>query len=158
MPKAKKKSKAKSKKARTVTCGKCKEPGHNARTCPTKKKIKSSKDIPAPPITGSKTKVDSRFEQTERRMSTVPKRDAPTADLSATNAAPYRCPKCNAVAILVIVKVKDHDASFKKKEEIFKGETRCEKCMNKPVPSDLILKWGAKPGEVVPVPGQDDDA
>lgn len=158
MPKAKK---AKAGGKRTVTCGKCKGQGHNARTCTAGKKteIKSSKDIPPPPITGRKTKIDSRFEQTERRMSKVPKRDAPTADTgSAASAAPYRCPKCNAVAILVIVKVKDFDASFKKKKEVFKGEMRCEKCMNKPAPSDLILKWGASPGEVVPVPGQDDDA
>ena len=140
-----------------MTCGKCKEPGHNARTCPNKKKITSSKDIPPPPTGKIKTKIDTRFEQTERRMSTVPKRDAPTADTGATaNASPYRCPKCNEVAILVVVKVKDHDQTFKQKKDVFKGETRCEKCMNKPVPSDLILKWGAAPNEVVPVPGQDD--
>jgi hypothetical protein len=151
---------AKAAKKRTVTCGKCKKEGHNARTCPKgkgKKEIKSSADIPPPPITGSKTKIDTRYPQTEKRMNTVPKREAPTADKgAAATASPYRCKKCNAVAILVVVKVKDHDASFKKKKEIFKGETRCEKCMNKPSPSDLILKWGAMPDEVVPVPGQDD--
>jgi hypothetical protein len=38
------------------------------------------------------------------------------------------------------------------------GETRCEQCMNKPNPAELILKWGARPDEVVPIPGQDDDA
>jgi hypothetical protein len=55
----------------------------------------------------------------------------------------------------VAVKVKDHNASFRQKKEIFASDLRCEKCMNKPAPSDLILKWGATPGEVVPVPGQD---
>lgn len=170
MPKAKKRTaKAKKRSARTVTCGKCNEQGHNARTCPTRvtttespkaaptMEIKSSKDIPPPPVTGNKTKIDARFEQTERRMSTVPKRDAPTADIgSAASAAPYRCVKCNSVAILVVVKVKDVEASFRKQKDVYKGEMRCEKCMNKPTPSDLILKWGASPGEIVPVPGQDD--
>jgi hypothetical protein len=90
-------------------------------------------------------------------MNTVPRREAPTADRgTAATAAPYSCKKCNAIAILVAVKVKDHNESFLKKKEIFKSELRCEKCMNKPVPSDLILKWGATPDEVVPVPGQDD--
>jgi hypothetical protein len=93
------------------------------------------------------------MREEERRMSTVPRRPAPTADLgTAATAAPYRCPKCNAVAILVVVKVKDYNASFKAGEDVFKGEMRCEKCMNKPAPSDLILKWGASPGEVVPAP------
>jgi hypothetical protein len=97
------------------------------------------------------------MQEEGRRESKVHRRPAPTADTgTAATAAPYRCPKCNSVAILVVVKVKDHNKSFKKERDIFMGETRCEKCMNKPSPSDLILKWGAKPGEVVPVPGQDD--
>lgn len=155
MPKTTKKATGKKATAkRTVTCGKCKEKGHNARSCSTKKEIKSSADIPTPPTAGRKTKIDMRHEQTEKRMR-VPKRDAPTANNSGADAAPYRCEKCNAVAILVIVKVKDYNESFKQKKEVFAGETRCEMCMNKPIPSDLILKWGAAPGEVVEVPGED---
>jgi hypothetical protein len=91
-----------------------------------------------------------RQEQTKRRLSKVPRRPSPTKDTgTAATAAPYRCVKCNSVAILVIVKVKDHNASFKQKKEVFKGDMRCEQCMNKPEPSDLILVWGAKPGQTV---------
>ena len=153
MPKATKK-KTGTKAPRTVTCGKCKVTGHNARTCPTsaKKEITSSKDIPAPPITGMKTKIDMRHEQTEKRMNTVPRRDAPTAgNTSENNHAPYRCEKCSQVAILVSVRVKDHNASHKKGTDVFMAELRCEKCFNNP-PAELILKWGCSPGEVVPVP------
>ena len=149
MPKTKKSKKAVVK--RTVTCGKCKETGHNARTCPTpKKKITSSADIPAPPIQpGSKTRIDMRQEATEKRLNPVPRREAPTADTSGAQAAPYRCAKCNAVKILVIVKIKDHNASFKAGKDVFAGDLRCENCMNKPTPSDLILKWGASPDEKI---------
>lgn len=150
MAKATKKSKKAGK--RTVTCGSCKEPGHNARTCPTKGEIKSSKDIPPPPITGRKTRIDERQEQTKRRMSTVPRRLSPTKDTgTGATAPPYRCEKCNAIAILVIVKIKDHNASYLQKKEVFTGQMRCELCMNKPTPSDLILVWGATPGQTVDV-------
>jgi len=155
MPKTKKSKKTVGN--RTVTCGKCKATGHNARTCPpavaapeVKKEIKTSADIPAPPIQpGPKTRIDMRHEATEKRMSTVPRRDSPTADISGAQAAPYRCVKCNSVKILIIVKVKDHNASFKAGKDVFTGDLRCENCMNKPTPSDLILKWGAAPGEVI---------
>lgn len=151
-------------KKRTVTCGHCKTQGHNSRTCPakapkveSKPEIKSSADIPDPPV-DRKTRLDMRDEeQDHRRQHKIPPRDAPTKGVHSSNdVAPYRCPKCNAVAILVVVKVKDHNASFKRQRDVFKGETRCEQCFNKPQPSDLILKWGAMPDEVVPVPGQDD--
>jgi hypothetical protein len=136
---------AKKVKKRTVKCGKCGEEGHNARSCKEAEVVEESKEVPPPP-TQKKTKINlSDEDQFNPR-----KRSAPTADFGAkASAAPYRCPKCNAVAILVIVRVKDHNASFKKKREIFKGEQRCEQCMNKPNPAELILKWGAKPGEVV---------
>ncbi len=178
MPKAKKKaSKKKGSAKRTVTCGKCKEKGHNARSCTVSKAEGSAPTEPSTAVGPTtvveeaeakvtekkavtpkhKTRIDMREVDAEpRRMSTVPKREAPTADTSGSQAAPYRCPKCNSVAILVIVKVKDYVASQKKEKEVFKGDMRCEQCMNKPSPSDLILKWGARPGEVVPVPEQDD--
>jgi len=151
MPKAKKVK-------RSVTCGKCKETGHNARTCLTVEAVVAEAAVPvveAPTPPKPKAKIDIHDEK--KRMSTVPRRDAPTANTGATaNHAPYRCQKCYAVAILVVVRVKDHNASFKEGKEIFKGDVRCEQCMNKPNPAELILKWGASPNEVVPIPGQDD--
>ena len=142
-------AKAKAKK-RTVTCGKCKETGHNARTC--SEKAVAVKETPAPVApTPAVLKTEKPSVRPPR-----PRREAPTQDTgTAATAAPYRCKKCNNVAILVIVKVKDHMASHRQKKEVFMGDMRCEKCMNKPSPSDLILKWGAMPGETVPVPGQD---
>ena len=141
MPKTKK-----TKSKRTVTCGKCKETGHNARTCPTSKE-------PTPPVKPKKTESELRDEarEAERKVQVDRRRrDAPTADRgTAATAAPYRCKKCENVAILVIVKVKDYLASAKAKRDIFKGELRCEQCMNKPSPTDLILKWGAMPDETV---------
>jgi len=142
MPKAKKKSKVK----RSVTCGKCNEVGHNARTCPTK--VKAAEVVVEAPPTPAKPepKINLREEKPVSKRT----REAPTADMGAkASASPFRCQKCNSVGILVIVKVKDHNESFKKKKGIFKGEMRCEDCMNKPNPAELILKWGAKPDEVV---------
>lgn len=137
---------------RTVTCGKCKGEGHNARTClntASKSEVKKSPItvteavVPDPPVQ-KKTKIDTRKPEPR------PRREAPTADTgTAASAAPYRCPACNQVAILVIVRVKDFNESFKKGREIYKGEMRCEQCMNKPNPAELILKWGAAPGEKV---------
>ena len=143
MPKAKKKSKVK----RSVTCGKCNEVGHNARTCPTKTKAVAEVAAETPPApTKPEPKINLRVEKPAPKRA----REAPTADMGAkSSASPFRCQKCNSVGILVIVKVKDHNESFKKKKEIFKGEMRCEDCMNKPNPAELILKWGAKPDEVV---------
>ena len=146
MAKTKGKKKAAAKK-RTVTCGKCKEPGHNARTCLGDAPVAEAEAPPAPPKP-KRTKIDTR-EKEERRHSRVPKRAAPTADIGSAVAPSFRCPKCSAVAILVIVRVKDENASFKKKKLVYKGEVRCEKCMNKPTPSDLILKWGALPGQMI---------
>ena len=139
-----KKTKAKAKK--TVTCGKCKEPGHNARTCPTAVAVAEPdpKPAPAPPPT-------PRVEEEPRRKSTVPTRDAPTAARSGSEAPAYRCPKCNSVGIIVIVRVKDFNESFKQEKVVYGAEVRCEHCMNKPTPSDLILKWGARPDEKIPV-------
>jgi hypothetical protein len=141
---------------RTVTCGKCKETGHNARTCPTSAKAEVKKgpvtssvtEVPDPPKKkGTKTRIDMRVEEDRERRR---QREAPTADTgTAATAAPYRCPKCNAVDILVIVRVKDHSASFKKGTDVFTGEMRCQSCMNKPQPAELILVWGAKPGQKV---------
>ena len=148
----------KTKGKRTVTCGKCGKSGHNARSCkpaPTKAGVEkgpiqktvveSSADIPPPPTKkGSKTRIDMRVEEQRQR------RPAPTADTgTAATAAPYRCPKCNSVAILCIVRVKDFNETFKKKRDIYTGEMRCEQCMNKPNPAELILVWGAKPGQTV---------
>jgi len=151
MPKAAKKKKKATKKAaakRTVMCGKCKGEGHNARTCPTAEKATAPKVTPVPKVLP---------ESDDRRQSKVPKREGQTDKMGAATAhvSPYRCKKCNSVAILVAVKIKDHNASFKKKKDWFQSDLRCEKCMNKPSPSDLILKWGATPDEIVPVPGQD---
>ena len=142
MPKAKKK-----KVKRTVTCGKCKGTGHNARTCPGDVKTEKSEatvtELP-PPVAKVVTEASvAESKQTRRRA-------APTADMgSKAGASPYRCQKCNQVAILVIVRTKDHQASFKKGKEVFTGEMRCEHCMNKPNPAERILVWGAKPDQKV---------
>jgi len=144
MPKAKKKTKKKTAKKRTVTCGKCKDTGHNARTCPTKESAVAVATTEAPP---SPVKTLAPKEEKPRSKRDRP---APTADRgTAATAAPYRCVKCNQVAILLIVRVKDHNESFKKKKDIFKGEMRCEQCMNKPSPAELILVWGATPDQKV---------
>lgn len=173
---------AKKKRKRTVTCGVCQETGHNARTCPERTgpvqesssspaTPPSQPEVPAPkgttatailgegdsPSTEEWASIATDDTSDAQRNTSVPRRDAPTADLgTAATASPYQCPKCNAVAILVAVKTKDYAESAKQSREVFKSETRCESCLNKPAPSDLILQWGIRPGEQVPVPGQDD--
>ena len=151
-------SKGKKHRKRTVTCSNCGNAGHNVRTCRVGKSdsltkgvsepvLESSADIPAPPITGRKTKVDMRHEQSKRRLRDRP---SPTADKgSMASGAPYRCKKCNEVAILVLVRVKDVVESRRMQKDVYKSDLRCERCMNKPVPSDLILKWGARPDETI---------
>jgi hypothetical protein len=150
-----------SKAPRTVKCGGCGNEGHNTRTCPSKEaprsetatatatppepvvetKTEAKTEVPPPPVP-KKTRIDTR----EAR----PRREAPTGDRgTAATAAPYRCPKCNQVAILVVVRVKDHVLSQRAGRDIFKGDQRCEQCLNKPDPTTLILKWGVKPGETV---------
>lgn len=134
------------KKKRTVTCGKCGDQGHNSRSCQTEVKTEVKKG------TITKTKVELPDAPAQPKIEDEPekrpRRAAPTASTgTAATASPFRCPKCNQVAILAIVRVKDHNESFKKGRDIFKGETRCEQCLNKPDPADLILKWGARPDE-----------
>lgn len=137
-----------------MTCGKCGGSGHNSRSCapatsvaPVKAEVvkgqidKVETVIPDPPV-GRKTKIDMRDENPR------PRRPAPTADTgTAATASPFRCTKCNSVAILVIVRVKDHHETFRQKRDVFKGDQRCEHCLNKPDPAELILKWGALPDE-----------
>lgn len=149
MPKAKK-----TKKKRVITCGKCKVVGHNARTCTAKTEAKKGSvvkstmvetrvELPDPP-TKKRTRIDTS-EREER-----PRREAPTADRgTAATAAPYRCQKCNAVSILAIVRVKDHMESHRQGKTVYKGDTRCESCLNKPDPAELIMVWGASPDQVV---------
>lgn len=148
--------KKKSATKRTVTCGKCKQEGHNARTCktesvpePVAKMIYTSEDIPPPPVKpGSKRRIDYRTER----------REAPTAGkVSANDYASYSCPKCNQVAILVVVRIRDHGASFRQGRDVYVPEFRCEECFNKP-PADLILKWGAEPNEKITLPDENNNA
>lgn len=162
MPKAKAKA-DKSAAKRTVTCSVCEKTGHNARTCADNKRgtdaeqvVAAPPHIPAPPVETKRTRIDYREEEDRARKNTVPRREAPTqGPFSSSDVSPYRCVKCNAVAILVAVRVKDHNASFKQKRDVWVSDIRCEQCFNKPAPSDLILKWGAMPGEKVPVPGEE---
>ena len=131
---------SKTKKKRTVTCGKCNGTGHNARTCPEDAKETAKVDAPVVPDDAGKI-INKEVKQ---------QRPAPTADLgSKASAAPFRCEKCNAVGILVIVRVKDYNATFKQKKDVFMGDLRCEHCMNTPQPAEFILKWGAMPGEKI---------
>ena len=137
-------------KKRVMTCGKCKGKGHNARTCKDPVKIENSVvkseivvtevEVPDPPAT-------DRREVPER-----PRRDAPTADRgTAATASPFRCPKCNQVKILAIVRVKDYAETARRGKAIYRGDMRCEACLNQPDPADLILVWGARPDEKVSV-------
>jgi hypothetical protein len=48
-----------------------------------------------------------------------------------------------------VVRVKDHAATFTEKRDVYKGDQRCENCLNKPDPAELILRWGVKPGDMV---------
>lgn len=149
---------SKAKAARTMTCGGCGETGHNTRTC------KGAAPVPAPEAAPAATVVEAVAPapepakvptppvpiKTKIDMRERPRREAPTADRgTAASAAPYRCPKCNSVAILAIVRVKDYASSQRLGKEVFRGDQRCEQCLNKPDPTSLILKWGVKPGESV---------
>jgi hypothetical protein len=142
---------SKSKPARTVSCGGCGQDGHNKRTCPSR-----TSTTPAAPIAVAEPpkKVVEAAKPTppNPRAHKPPtrQREAPTGDRgTAATAAPYRCPKCNSVAILVIVRVKDYVKSQQQGKDVFKGDQRCEQCMNKPDPCSLILVWGASPGQTV---------
>lgn len=155
-------------KKRTVSCGGCGGEGHNKRTCPSKgvgTPVETTTATAEPPVTTPPVSTTSVPEASEASKPaptpvTLPKpkvvspreREAPTADRgSKATAAPYRCSKCNQVAILVIAKVKDWAESQRLGKEVFKGDLRCELCMNKPDPCNLILVWGAKPGQTVTV-------
>lgn len=154
---------SKTKAKRTVSCGGCGEDGHNTRTCPVRTgpvveeaatvaapvAVATSAPVakvetPAPPVP-IKTKIDMREHPPAR-----PRREAPTADRgTAATAAPYRCVKCNSVAILAIVRVTNHVETQRLGRTIFKGDLRCEQCLNKPDPAMLILKWGVMPGATI---------
>jgi hypothetical protein len=149
---------SKSKVKRTVACGGCGADGHNKRTCPSKGAIGSPVTATAePPVTTSAPEVKAEVVAPKpvvlpkgREVVSTRKREAPTADRgTAATAAPYRCPKCNQVAILVIVRVKNYVASQTEGKEVWRGDQRCEQCMNKPDPCSLILVWGAKPGQTM---------
>ena len=144
MSKATKKKTTKKKKTkRTVSCGKCNDTGHNARTCPTN-------EAPAEAKTEAPAPVKAEKAPEPKKVPGKRDRSSPTADMgSKSSAAPYRCVKCEQVAILVIVRVPDPNESFRLKKPVFMGQMRCELCMNKPNPADLILVWGAKPDDKV---------
>lgn len=150
---------SKPKTKRTVACGGCGGEGHNKRTCPNKGTAEAPAVAPAtaePPVTTSVPETVAKVEPVKKAVPpkedapSPRRREAPTADRgTASTAAPYRCPKCNQVAILVIARVRDYVASQRTGKDVWKGDQRCEQCMNKPDPCNLILKWGAKPGEMV---------
>ena len=150
MAKAKTKKKATRKKAkRAIKCSKCQEEGHNARTCKAEDSPKKETKTPPPPVDKITRKVDARQEDSAKR-----RRPAPTEG-NEHKATPYACPRCSQIGVLVIVKVKDHNKSYKAGKEVFGAEMRCEKCFQKP-PTDLIVKWGAAPGDKCELPSEDD--
>ena len=132
------------KKRKTYKCGKCKATGHNARTCPTKgtksKKAESKKaaDV-AETVKAEVAAVDTLTETTKPQFPldgstdlTKVRRGEPTGK-PAVPAAPYTCPSCSQIAVLVLVELPDT-----------KVRLRCEKCHNS-TPISKILKWGAMP-------------
>lgn len=147
---------SKAKSHRTVSCGGCGQDGHNKRTCPSKGAPTTATAVAPPPVVTSPepapppAPTPKPVAPTKTYKPPTRVREAPTGDRgTAATAAPYRCPKCNQVAILVIVKVKDYVRSQQTGKEVFKGDQRCEQCLNKPDPTTLILKWGARPGETI---------
>jgi hypothetical protein len=136
--------KAKAKKKRVITCSKCSKTGHNARTCkeglkPKPEPKKKTKKTPTPVA--------------KRKGAPKRERPAPTRG-NESAAAPYDCPRCNQIAVLVVVKVKDNNKTYLAGKDVFTTEMRCEKCFQKP-PTDLIVKWGAHPGEKVELPKEE---
>lgn len=129
------------KKRRTYRCGKCGENGHNARTCPTKavaavkveaKAVGLLTETPEPAAKAP----EGQFPLDGTSDLTVARRTGPSEP--AAPAAPYDCPACNQVAVLVLVERPDATPAL-----------RCEKCHNSS-PITKILKWGASPKDKPP--------
>jgi DNA-directed RNA polymerase subunit RPC12/RpoP len=136
-----------SKKRRTYKCGKCGNNGHNARTCPTKadvsKAVTTTKPTPAPTpvVAEATTPAEAPVEDDPAPTGQFPldgSSDLTIARRTSTEtpkvpAAPYNCPSCHQVAVLVLVELLDG-----------KQALRCEKCRNS-TPISKIVKWGAFP-------------
>lgn len=131
---------SKSKKRRAYRCGKCGENGHNARTCPTKavaavkaeaEAVDALAETPKPEAP-KHTAPEGQFPLDGTSDLTEARRTGPS-DRPAVPAAPYECPACHQVAVLVLVELRDTQKAL-----------RCEKCRNS-TPISKILKWGALP-------------
>jgi hypothetical protein len=145
-------------------CGKCGETGHNARRCglttPTAPKTAkttsttSTGQAPAPvdaptPVAVGVTEADE--EPAKPAAVKAAAQVSPQVALSRTQdltsdhrrpetrparpAAPFECPSCSRVGILVLLQLEDG-----------RKQLRCEHCYTK-ARATQILKWGALPEE-----------
>lgn len=141
-------------KKRQYKCGTCKELGHNARKCPTKAASAVAAPAKAEALPVVETVVEAATPAPE--IPTAPPEPETNvsaqvaidgnADLvgghrkantrPAAPAAPYDCPTCGRVGILVLCKLEDGSNAL-----------RCEHCMNKS-PLKSIMKWGARPEDL----------
>lgn len=123
---------------RTYKCGGCGELGHNKRTCPQKSATPAATATATvepstvePPVLDpeptptTQLPLDGSVDMTVGRRGDTGRPEVP--------AAPYDCPACERIAVLVLVELQDGNKAL-----------RCEHCLNSS-PVKTILKWGAFP-------------
>lgn len=134
----------KTKSRKTYKCGKCQATGHNARTCKAvKSPVTAVVELPVePPV---EPPVELPVEETKVEPTPVVVPMDETQDLTKTRRgtsgrptappAPYTCPSCSQIGVLVLVEYADGKTAL-----------RCENCRNS-TPIVKILKWGALPAD-----------
>jgi len=147
----------KSSQKRTYKCGACNELGHNARTCPNKgapatEPVSVVQEATVEVVTETVAEVPAEVEEpaptSVHRQTELPmdgsvdltaRRGAPTGRPDVV-AAPYDCPACTSVSVLVLVELEGGQKAL-----------RCESCRNSS-PIKSILKWGASPADKPKLP------